>query len=64
MSVKDNFQIGKYTVVVFNNKIPHCSNDKVKVDNDVYDFIIPYDIENAIAIIGNIEYAGQKISFL
>lgn len=64
MNVKDNFQIGKYTVIVFDNKIPPCNDAKVKVDNEIYDFIIPYDIDNAIAVIGNIEYSGQKISFL
>lgn len=55
---------GKYTILILSKEIPFNWKKTVKIDNEMYDTEIVYDIENSIGVIGKGDFVGKEVKFL
>ena len=61
-TVSKCFHIGEYAVLIFKS-IPK-NFQKIKIDEIVYDVIIPYDIPNAVALKSKEDFTQKIVHFM
>lgn len=56
------FRVGEYAILVFDS-IPKDFK-KIKINDDVYEVILPYDIPNAVALKSKEDFTQKTVDFM
>lgn len=62
-TVKDEFSVKKYKVVVLDGSLPYKDFNCAIIDGNRYKITIPYDIKNSIAIETEQSMIGKNVEF-
>lgn len=57
------FKIGQYLILKVSN-IPFKPYNGVKIDNEIFDLVPSYDMENCVAIESNGSFVNKNIEFV
>lgn len=61
--VKKEFIINNYTVLCF-NELPTAPYKCVKIEDEIYEIVPSYDMENCIVINSQKSFSGKDVEFI
>lgn len=64
IKIKNQLEVGKYTVLILDSNIPYSKVSKVIIDGRTFKTEIVYDMPNSIGIIANGNFIGKEIKFI
>ena len=63
-NVKEQWDCGKYTILILSSPPPPTWRKKVRIGNINYNTEIVYDLPNSIGIVGNGNFVGKDVMFI